>query len=39
VDEELDAQISGAGSINYYGTASVSKSISGIGGVTHSGNK
>jgi hypothetical protein len=33
------AGISGAGSISYYGSASVTKQISGVGGVNHAGTK
>jgi hypothetical protein len=35
VDEQLDAQISGAGTVNYYGSAHVSQRIYGLGRVTH----
>ena len=37
VAEKLDAEISGAGSINYYGSPDVTKQVSGVGGVTRSG--
>ncbi|HSJ87152.1 MAG TPA: DUF2807 domain-containing protein [Anaerolineales bacterium] len=37
VAERLDADISGAGSINYYGSPDVTKQVSGVGGVTRSG--
>jgi hypothetical protein len=40
VDDELDANVSGAGSINYYGSpSSVTKNVSGLGGVNSNGDK
>jgi len=39
VDDHLDAEISGAGSINYYGAADVTKQVNGLGSVSHLGNK
>jgi hypothetical protein len=35
----LDAQVSGAGSINYYGSPTVTKQIGGLGSVTKAGDK
>ncbi|NWG05605.1 MAG: DUF2807 domain-containing protein [Chloroflexi bacterium] len=40
VDDELDANVSGAGSVNYYGSpASLTKNVSGVGGVNSKGEK
>jgi hypothetical protein len=39
VEDELNAQISGAGSVSYYGSASVSRQISGVGSIDHLGDK
>jgi hypothetical protein len=39
VDDELDAQISGAGSINYYGSPLVTRHVSGLGSVNRLGSK
>ncbi len=39
VDKELDASISGAGSVNYYGDPSVQEQISGAGDVKGLGEK
>jgi hypothetical protein len=39
VDNDLDATISGAGSVNYYGSPAVTKQVSGLGGVSKSGDK
>ncbi len=40
VDDELDANVSGAGSINYYGSpSSITKNVSGLGGVNSNGDK
>jgi len=39
VDDELDAEISGAGSIHYYGSPAVTKQINGLGSVSRSGDK
>jgi hypothetical protein len=37
--DDLTAEISGAGSVNYYGSASVTKQINGVGGVRSLGSK
>ena len=39
VEKQLDVTISGAGSVNYYGTPYVSKQVNGIGIVSESGSK
>jgi len=39
VDEKLDATVSGAGSIRYYGKPSVKKEVGGVGSITSLGNK
>jgi len=40
VDDELDANVSGAGSVNYYGSPStLTKNVSGVGSVNHKGDK
>ena len=39
VDEKLDATVSGAGSIHYYGMPTVTKEIAGVGSVTSLGDK
>ena len=37
--EDLDAAISGIGSVEYYGSPTVKKNISGLGSVNHKGNR
>jgi hypothetical protein len=39
VEDTLDASISGAGSIDYYGDPNVNERISGVGSVSKAGNK